>query len=150
MKYKCNLNTMILILMVFWASFHLLHFCFLNRPPKSTIIIIKINKSKKKKKEHFSFSKSSSATAKYKPFCLYWDSSECHETRRTLLYFSGGALFLHCLNTSPQITSRMLVSNGFINRTSFKLSYYWLVMHRVMCLIEILWVYKKSPRDKKL
>lgn len=53
MKYKCNLNTMILILMVFWASFHLLHFCFLNRPPKSTIIIIKINKSKKKKKNTF-------------------------------------------------------------------------------------------------
>lgn len=38
-KYKCNLNTMILILMAFWASFHLLHFCLLNWFLKITVKI---------------------------------------------------------------------------------------------------------------
>lgn len=55
-----------------------------------------------------------------------------------IIFFSGGAPFLHFLNTSPQITSWMLVSNGFINRTSFRLSYDRLSMPRIMCLIEIL------------
>lgn len=57
-------------------------------------------------------------------------------------FFSGGAPFLHCLNISPQITSWMLVSDSFINRTSFRLGYDRLSMHRIMCLIEILWVHK--------
>lgn len=57
-KYKCNLNTQILISMVFWASFHLLHFCLLNWSLKSTI------KKPQKTQQPFSFSRSSPATAK--------------------------------------------------------------------------------------
>lgn len=48
---------------------------------------------------------------------------------------------LHCLNASPWITFRLQVSNSFINRVYFRL-----IMHRVMFLIEVLWVYKKIPR----
>ena len=138
-KYKCSLNTTILILMAFWASFHLLHFCLLNWSPKSTI----------KKKPNPSPSPKLALPWLSENLAVCVRIPQCTMKQEEYCFFSGGAPCLCCLNASPQITFRLLVSNSFINRTYIRLSYVWLT-HRVMCLIEILWVDKKIPWDMKL
>lgn len=118
-KYKCNINTAILILMAFWASFHLLHFCLLNRFPKSTI----------KKPTTLSPSPKLALPWLSENLALCIRIPQCTMKQEEYSFFSGGAPCLHCLNASPQITSWLLVSNSFINRTYFRLSYVWLIMH---------------------
>lgn len=142
-KYKCNLNTTILILMVFWASFHLLHFCLLNWSLKITI-------KKPKKPSNPSPSPEVVLPRLSENLAVCIRIPQCTMKQEEHCFFSGGAPCLHCLNAFPQITFWLLVSDSFINRTYFRLSYVWLIMHSIMCLIEILWVYKKIPWDRKL